>query len=207
MRIAYFGGTFDPPHHGHINLARQVLAGGWTDRVMFVPAFLPPHKRSDEISSFEHRLNMLKLMVAQNNKFEVSDIEADIAVRPSYTSAVLELLSQRFPQDRLQLLIGEDSLRQLHTWYDARQLVSNHELLIYPRGPKQRVTRAELLQHWNGEEADILLNSLLQMPFFDLSSSEIRKKVAKRENFAKMVSEDVIKYINYHGLYRDKEKQ
>lgn len=206
MRIAFFGGTFDPPHRGHVALAGQVLANGWSDRVMFVPAFVPPHKQTDAITPFEHRFNMLKLAVPAEDRFLVSDIESDAALNPSYTSEILDLLELRFPRARLQLLIGEDSLRQLHTWHDAHRLVAQREMLIYPRHPEDRVSRAELLRHWSGQEADILSGGLLQMPFFDISSTDIRNSAANGNEIDKMVGAEVADYINRHGLYRGKEK-
>ncbi|MDD5599158.1 MAG: nicotinate (nicotinamide) nucleotide adenylyltransferase [Victivallaceae bacterium] len=201
MRIAFFGGTFDPPHNGHLELARQILKQGRTDRVLFVPAYDPPHKPNIKISPFADRLAMLRLVTADEPDMIVSDIERRAGLRPSYSREIMKLLEKELPGVSLQLLLGGDSLAALHTWHDAKKIVAEYELLCCPRrgcGPD----RGKLSEYWTPKEIDILLQSVLQMPFFDISSTAVRKNIrngAEPEN----INKKVLKYITDKGLYRE----
>ena len=113
MKKAFYGGTFDPPHSGHVHLGRAVLENGSADEVMYVPAWHPPHKRNAEIAPYDDRLAMLKLAIRGEPGFSVSEIERDRG-GISFTIDTLRLLSDRFPEDEFFLLIGSDSLLQLH---------------------------------------------------------------------------------------------
>ena len=109
MKKAFYGGTFDPPHSGHIHLGRAVLENGYAQEVMFVPAWLPPHKQKLEIAPYEDRLAMLRIAVGEERRFTVSEIERERG-GISYTIDTLHLLARRFPGDEFLLLIGADSL-------------------------------------------------------------------------------------------------
>jgi len=199
MRIAFFGGTFDPPHNGHLELARHILKLGATDRVLFVPAYDPPHKLGQKISSFADRYAMLELLIADEPDIIISDIERRVALKPSYSVKILKLLEKEFPDDTLQLLIGGDSLAAFHTWYKAKELVAEYEIICYPR-KGYKVDRESLLKHWTSKEIDILLETILQMPFFDISSTSVRNNITDK-TITKNIKENVLKYIKYKGLY------
>ncbi|MFA6716553.1 MAG: adenylyltransferase/cytidyltransferase family protein, partial [Victivallaceae bacterium] len=92
MRIAFFGGTFDPPHNGHLELARYILKQEKTDRVLFVPAYDPPHKPNVKISPFADRLAMLQILTADEPEMIVSDIERRAGLKPSYSRKIMKLL-------------------------------------------------------------------------------------------------------------------
>ena len=206
MRIAFFGGTFDPPHIGHRELAGHILDGGITDLALFVPAFSPPHKIGKQITPFEHRLKMLELAVGDMRGVKISDIERRTARIPSYTIETMKDLQREFPDDHLQLLIGSDSLVQLHSWYQARELVDKWEIITYPRR-NELPSRDDLLTFWTPEETDILLKSVLKMPFFEISSTLTRKIMANAENTDNLINRNVKDYINAHGLYREQETE
>jgi nicotinate-nucleotide adenylyltransferase len=199
MRIAFFGGTFDPPHNGHIELARHILKLGISDRVLFVPTYDPPHKLDQKISSFADRYAMLELLIADDPEMMISDIEQRAKLKPSYSVKILNLLEKEFPDDTLQLLIGGDSLKAFHTWYKAREIVAQYEIICYPR-KGYKVDCESLLKHWTSKEIDILLESLLQMPFFDISSTSVRNNITDK-NVSKNVKENILKYIKNKGLY------
>ena len=199
MRIAFFGGTFDPPHNGHLELARMILKLGATDRVLFVPAYDPPHKLDQKISSYADRYAMLELLVADDADIMISDIECRAALKPSYSVKILNLLEKEFPGDTLQLLIGGDSLATLHTWYKAKELVARYKIICYPR-KGYKVDRESLLKHWTPKEIDILLESVLQMPFFDISSTSVRNDITDKI-IRKNIKENILKYIKNKGLY------
>lgn len=199
MRIAFFGGTFDPPHNGHLELARHILKLGVTDRVLFVPAYDPPHKLGQEISSFDDRYAMLELLIDDDPGIMISDIERRAALKPSYSVKILNLLEKEFPDDTLQLLIGGDSLDALHTWYKAKEIVAKYEIICYPRKGYE-IDRKSLLKHWTSKEIDILLKTILQMPFFDISSTSVRNNITDK-TITKNIKENILKYIKSKGLY------
>lgn len=202
MRIAYFGGTFDPPHCGHIELARQTITAGYTDKVIFAPAFSPPHKQCEEISSFTDRMAMLRLALSATGEpaFEVSDIEFKIGNSPSYTVDIMEELSRLFPSDRLQLLIGSDSLMLIHSWHRASEIINRWEILTYPR--KNVIPILGSMQPaMTAKQEEKLLANIINLPFFEISSSEIRKKIAKNENVDNILDMTVKQYIMEHQLY------
>ena len=202
MKTAFFGGTFDPVHAGHLALAREVLKQGRADRVLFVPAPSPPHKDSAEITPFEHRLNMVRLAVRDEAGFGWSDLERKRTGK-SYTIDTLTELSADGSFGEILLLIGSDSLRQLHLWFRAHDLVRDYGLIVYPR-PDEPVLRKELLEHWSAEETEKLLGSVMgSAPEFPVSSTQIRSLVKKNgvKSVSAFVSREVTDYIMENGLY------
>ena len=202
MKTAFFGGTFDPVHTGHLALAREVLKQGRADRVLFVPAPSPPHKDSAEITPFEHRLNMVRLAVRDEAGFGWSDLERKRTGK-SYTIDTLTELSADGSFGEILLLIGSDSLRQLHLWFRDHDLVRDYGLIVYPR-PDEPVLRKELLEHWSAEETEKLLGSVMgSAPEFPVSSTQIRSLVKKNgvKSVSAFVSREVTDYIMENGLY------
>lgn len=200
--IAVFGGTFDPPHKGHINLAENVLSSGAADEVVFVPAFKPPHKPDSPVSEFNVRLEMLKLATRGNDKFAVSDIESG-RKGPSFTFDTLDEFSKLHPRMAIKLLMGSDSLKLLHTWYRAVELVENWPLLVYPR-KGYLPHREELCLNWGNEVAEKLLGYILPVPFYDFSSTEIRDKILRGEDVSGLLDPDVCRYVLEKKTYNRK---
>ena len=205
MRIAFFGGTFDPPHNGHTGLAEQVIASGYTDKALFVPTFSPPHKFGQPVTPYSHRLAMLRLAVRNMPGVEISDIESRLGMVPSYTFDVMSALEREFPADRLQLMLGSDSLLQLHSWHMAGELIRRWEILTYPRSGEMPSV-ADLCKFWNADIAVKLVKTVMKLPFFEISSTEIRKRIAKNEKVGKLIYRDVEDYIINNGLYKSAEK-
>ncbi len=168
-----FGGTFDPVHKGHTDLARFVLERHIADRILFVPAPNPPHKTEQVISPYAVRRDLLKTALQGMAQTEISDIECERAGR-SYSIDTLNLLRKRYPDDRIMLLIGADSLASLHTWFHAEEIVKNYTVLTYPR-PGIHVNTEVLCRHWGKAETEKLISGILtDAPVFPYSSSEIR---------------------------------
>jgi nicotinate-nucleotide adenylyltransferase len=200
--IALFGGTFDPPHNGHVGLAEKVISSGAAGRIVFVPAFKPPHKPGAPVSEFKARLDMLKLATKGNDKFDVSDIESG-RTGPSFTFDTLGEFSKIRPDSEIKLLIGSDSLKLLHTWYRAEELVQNWSLLVYPR-TGFLPSREELCLNWGMEVAERLLGYILPMPFYDFSSTDTRDKISRGEDVCGLLDPDVYRYIIKNGIYNRK---
>lgn len=203
MKIAVFGGTFDPVHLGHLGLARAVLHSETVDEVLFLPSYHPPHKAGEGISPFEMRVEMLRLAIAGEPGFQISLMEQERSGK-SFTLDTLHLLSAQHPENELFLLIGSDSLRQLHTWSRAHELVARYGILVYPR-TGEMAEREELLKHWTSQEADRLLNSVLcHLNYWDYASSEIRALFAagRAGDAAQFLHPSVWQYLMKTKLYK-----
>lgn len=200
MNIAVFGGTFDPVHNGHLNLARFILKSGRADRILFLPAFLPPHKDRRPITDYSVRRAMLADAVAGQPGFEISDLEAERAGK-SYTIDTLDILSKRLPDDSLYWIIGSDSLNQLHLWRDARRLVEQYRFLSYPRPDDP--PRWELLRAiWPPEQLRRLRNGYLEdAPLFPEASSAVRADVAAGRDVSGKVPPSTLNRIRALRLY------
>lgn len=202
MKTALFGGTFDPVHNGHLALAREVLACGAAERVIFMPAPNPPHKTDRRITPFPIRWEMLTLALDGEKGMELSDAEKYRSGR-SYTIDTLNQVSKFYPDDDILLLIGSDSLRQLHTWRQPRELVARFGIISYPRNG-ETVSRGELLRHWSEPEADLLLRTVLtSVPRFPVSSTEIRElfRAGRQKDAELFLSPAVANYIEKNKVY------
>ncbi len=189
-RIGVFGGTFDPPHVGHLALAEWARDELRLDRVLFVPAARPPHKRHRRISAAADRVAMTRRAVRGNAGFGVSTIE----VRrrgPSYTVDTLRALSRRHPGAALFLLVGEDSLREFHTWHAPEEILRIAKLVVAGRpGARARrglVPRARIVRLGN--------------PVLDVSSSTLRRRARSGRSVRYFVPDAVARYITAHRLY------
>lgn len=199
---ACFGGTFDPPHLGHLHLAKAVIRHGLAGRVLFIPALTPPHK-SEVMTPFADRLEMVKRMIAGLPGLSVSEIENNgNPQNPSYTILTLEALQALRPDEQMVLLIGADSLEQLHTWHRAADL-TEWPMIVYPR-PGFVLTFENLSTHWPLETAQKLLESLHpELEMTDISSTQIRKNWAEDpKKVAPFLSGPVLSFALDHNLYR-----
>ena len=201
---AFFGGSFDPPHTGHLAVARGALKSGLCQHVLWVPAFAPPHKLNARRAPFADRMAMVELLIKNESAMSVSDIEAQIAKKPSYTIDILLELESK-SHTRPALLIGADSLLQLHTWHRAKELAEKWQILTYPRKTSP-VTLDALQTHWSREIAGKLFSGVIPGKFFEISSTEIRNSMEKNAltGNIKCMTENIPEigdYIIRHRLY------
>ena len=203
-RIAFLGGAFDPPHPGHEMLARRVLELGLTDLVLWVPSWAPPHKVVGRMSDYSHRFAMAKIAAGGIAGCEVSDIEARKCFDPSYSYKILDALQSEYPDAELQLLIGQDSLEQLHTWFCARELAARYSILAFPRKSSSNENTALQLPEdfWGRELAEKLQQSLIPGEYVEISSTNLRKELANHANVEHIINRNVLQYIEKNGLYR-----
>jgi len=191
LRIGIFGGTFDPIHLGHLivaEIARCLLS---LDRVLFVPAGIPPHKGSAS-SDPDHRLRMTDLATRDNPAFEVSDLE----VRrdgPSYTVETLRALRERSPEGTLHyLLMGADSARDLESWKEHRILLEEATVVVLSRSGVRSADLPERVER---------RAKVLSTPVIEISSSDIRRRVREGGSIRYLVTDPVERYVRSEGLY------
>lgn len=204
-RIAFFGGAFDPPHCGHEMLARKALSLQLTDMVLWVPSWAPPHKTAGRMSDYHHRLAMVEIVAGKIPGCKVSDIESRKQFDPSYSYKVMNALQEEYPDAELQLLIGEDSLTSLHTWYSARELVEKYPVIAFPRKsdtPEKSAVSLIPVDFWGVIQAEKLQKSLIKGEYVEISSTNLRKELAKNENMHHIINAELLEYIKKHGLYR-----
>ncbi len=193
MHLGVFGGTFDPPHIGHLIIAQEALHQARLDRVIFMPALVPPHKPAAEITPFPLRLAMVRAAIGTNAAFVVSDLEARLP-SPSYTVDTLRaLLEESEGMDRLSLIVGSDSLLDLPTWRSPEEVVRLARLVVYPRaGAPLSAASKEL-------SAGAIV---LDVPEIPLSSTMLRRWASEGRNLRYWLPEPVHEMVMAHSLYR-----
>jgi len=197
-RIGVLGGTFDPPHVGHLWLAALAADHLDLDRVLFMPAAQPPHKGGRLISKGTDRLLMTRLAIHTDPTFELSALEME-RPGPSYTiDSVLEL-KRLYPDSQPFLLMAADSLAQIDTWREPDRLLDEIEWAVGPRVGTQLPDPSALEDRF-GDRAPRI--HLLSGPSLDVSSSEVRRRVAAGHTIRYLVPREVEELIIDRKLYR-----
>jgi len=189
IKLGIFGGTFDPPHIGHLIVAQDAWAALGLDRVIFVPAASPPHKLRSGITPPALRLEMLKAAVAGDPRFEVDDLELRRA-GPSYTVDTLRELRARYPAASLFFLLGSDQFRELRSWREPDEIARLARLVVLSRGGAESEGPSEF-PHLR-----------LRVTRIDLSATEIRARVAAGEPIRYLVPDGVAEIVSRAKLYR-----
>jgi len=200
MKVGLFGGTFDPIHIGHINLANSLINKKFIDQIIFVPAAKPPHKPDNPITEFYHRHKMVELAIKGFSYFSVSNLEKKRLPLPSYTYDTVKEFQKLYPDDKLFLIIGEDSLLQIHTWYKSKEIINCCDLLIYPR-TNENSSIEKLEAFWNKTDAKKLFASLVNLKLYKVSSTQIRESLKSGYNKNNFLSKAVSEYIKENNLY------
>jgi nicotinate-nucleotide adenylyltransferase len=204
MKIAILGGTFDPIHNGHLAAAQSVAITFQVDEVHFVPAFSPPHKHVQQITSPFHRFAMVALATSPIDRFRTSTIEVD-ALEKRYTVQTLEAMKRSYPGAQLLFIIGTDMYQELESWKDYRKLFELAHLAIVNRpgfsfredlAPFQVVTEIEAVP-LPAEPA------VFYLPFVEqpISSTEIRDDRRRGFQISQWLPPMVWNYIEKHKLY------
>jgi nicotinate-nucleotide adenylyltransferase len=198
-RIGVLGGTFDPPHVGHLWLGALAADAFDLDRVLFVPAAQPPHKRGQVVTRATDRLLMTRMAIAADPAFELCGIELE-RPGPSYTIDTIAELEQLYgPETTLYLVMAADSLNTIDTWREPDALLARIEWVVGPR-PGNPMPEPTALEARFGETASRI--HLLDGPSLDVSSSEIRRRVAAGHTIRYLVPRSVEELIRERGLYR-----
>jgi nicotinate-nucleotide adenylyltransferase len=186
VRLGLFGGTFDPPHLGHLIAAQEAWSALQLDRLLWMPARHPPHKKVEQVSSPRIRVELLEAAVAGDRRFSVSELEVR-RPGPSYTVDTLRALREEYPEAGLYLLLGADQYRDLDSWREPEEIRRLAGIGVFARAgedprPAAGVTR-------------------IRIPRVDISATEIRRRVASGEPIRYLVPLSVERLIVEHGLY------
>lgn len=197
MKFGILGGTFDPPHLGHLELARAAQAHLNLDVVMFVPAFRNPHKSKRAVlASPRHRLKMVATMLEDEAKMLVSDVEISRG-GPSYMVDTLADLQHAMPGD-YWLILGSDNLARIMEWYQVDQLLRTTRLAVATRPGAEFEEKIDRMSSMVQRQLDIL-----PMEPLAISATEIRADLAKGQLPEGILHPRVQSYIQEHGLYQD----
>ena len=201
MKIGILGGTFDPIHYAHLLLAETARETLGLDRVIFIPAAVPPHKRSRKITDGRIRAAMVRAAIAGFPEYDISTFELDSG-GVSYTVETLRYLRTSFPGDRLFLIVGTDTLCDIPNWYKPREVCRLASIAAAERPGGAPADYAPLASFVPPARLARLSKLVVPMPLLDISSTEIRRRVARGESIRFLTPEKVVRLIRKHGLYR-----
>ena len=200
MKLGVFGGTFDPIHVGHLIIAQEAAVEVGLDRVLFVPAGQPWLKAGTRVSEARHRLEMTRLAVALNDRFDVSTVEID-RPGPTYTADTLEELQRGMSAyDSLHFILGMDALENLHRWSRPERLFDLCTLVALARPGNEHVDLQSLEEVRAGASGSV---AVVHGPGIGISAAEIRRRVAQGLPITHWVPSPVEEYIYENGLYQE----
>ena len=197
MKLGIFGGTFNPPHIGHMILAETAADALGLDRIFFVPAADPPHKIGQPRASVEHRVEMVTRATAGNPRFELSRVDID-RPGPHYTVDMVAIFARENPGAEIFFLMGSDSLRDLLTWHRPAELVAACNIVVMSRPvtpPDMDTLTAEI---------PLLKERLISIgsPEIEISSTNIIARIQNGQSVRYRLQENIREYILEHGLYQ-----
>ncbi len=198
-RLGILGGTFDPPHLAHLRVAEEIREAFSLDKVVFIPAGFPPHKKEGSYSPFNHRWYMVNLSIKGNPYFFALDLEKE--EKPSYTLNTLKKLKILYPQTELFFIMGPDAFFSIHTWWRWRELPdwANFIVLMKREGPLKPEDFELRAGKLFGEKAKAFF--FFENTPMGISSSMIRRLVKEKKSIKYLVVPEVEAYIKKEGLY------
>lgn len=197
-RLGIIGGTFDPPHYGHLVLAENGRLQLDLDQVLFVPAAQPPHKPEQPITAACHRVAMVKSAIADNVAFQLSRVDLDRA-GPNFTVDMLGIFREAHPQASFFFLMGGDSLAEFLSWRDPAGIVQQAHLGVMKR-PGWEADVATLEEQLPGIGERL---AWLDTPYLKISGTDLRRRVREGLPIRYLVPQAVRRYVAEHGLYRE----
>ena len=191
MKICLFGGTFDPPHIGHLLIAQTIYEAENFDKILFIPAYTPPHKNG--VTPMKHRIKMVKIAISDNPNFEYSDVDI-VRKGISYTIDSIIDIKRKYEltDDEIYFLIGSDSLIDFKNWKNPKEILDECNVIVAIRPG----FRPSDIPYWILQRVHFA-----NIPRFELSSSKIRSRWVKDLTIRYMVTLPIWEYINKNGLY------
>jgi nicotinate-nucleotide adenylyltransferase len=190
-RIGIYSGSFNPIHTGHQKLAEYLIEYQIVDEVWFIVSPCNPLKRQEEVIDEYIRLDMLMLAIKDQKNFKASDIEFTMPV-PSYSIDTLHELTSIYPTFQFLLIIGSDNALAFNQWKDFKQILDEYPVLVYPRHSYDFELVSGIYPQMQ----------LLQSPYFDISSTEIRQFIVQKKDVSKWLHPSVYQFIIENNLYR-----
>ncbi len=194
MKLCIFSGTFNPIHNAHLKMAEYVLSHYGFDKIIFIPAYKPPHKEYDT-SMCIHRFNMVKLAIQNNPHFEISDTEYKNEGKSYSYLTALELHKQYNIDGKIHFIIGTDAFKQIESWYETEKFKNLVDFIVFVR--ENETVNLDWLKA-KGYSFEIA-----GMPFTDISSTHIRERIAQGISINALVTKNVEDYIYKNGLYKN----
>jgi len=218
MRIGIFGGTFNPVHKGHVIAAEAIYKAFELDTCIWVPSNLPPHKDEEGLENALHRLKMVELATQPYRYYDVSDVEIQ-RKGPSYTLDTINYFSEKNLKAKLFLLLGTDAFLLMRSWKNPIQILEKVNVIIMYRPGKgtweEQIRQIGLYIRTNldkeyrySEENECFSHLFLKtiylkkIPALDVSSTEIREKLARDENVDQWINPDILQYIQAYHLFK-----
>jgi len=197
MRIGIFGGTFDPPHNGHLILASEMYAQLSLDLLLWVLTPVPPHKLSIPVSSVETRKKLVLKAIEGDASFQLSTAEID-RPGPHYSVDTVKILKKQYPKDDLFFMIGGDSLNHLPTWFNPKELIDFCTGFGVMRRPEDDIDMELLEQELPGIRGKV---HFIEAPLLQISSSDIRYRIANKKPIRYYLPEAVYRLIIENNWY------
>jgi len=198
QRIGILGGTFDPPHIGHLILGEYSIDALDLTHLLFVPAADPPHKQNRAKTPITHRLAMLKLAIEGNPRFDLSHIDLD-RPGPHYSLDTVKIAGTQFPGAELFFVMGGDSLRDLPKWHRPQELIALCKLAVMRR-PGDNLDPGMHRAVLPGLERRVVM---MDTPVLEISSTEIVNRLRHGQSVRYLVPDNVLSYIAEYGVYTD----
>ncbi len=196
MNVGIFGGTFDPPHIGHLIVADQALHQLDLDEIWFCPVGQPPHKHNGDLTPAHHRVHMTRLAISDHERFRLSTLDVD-RPPPHYTSGLLRALRQAFPDHHWTFIMGADALMDLPNWQEPRYILDVADVAV--------ALRPDVMLDLSVVEAALPTIRArvrwIRTPLLDVSSSELRRMVQGGASLRYLVPKPVEAYVAQAGLY------
>ena len=193
MKVCLFGGTFDPPHLGHLIIAQTIFEAENFDQIVFIPAYQPPHKKGLKISPVDQRLEMLNIAIKENPNFIMSDLEIQRKGLSYSIETIMDYKKQNNIKSKdLFYLMGSDSLKQFKKWKEPKMIINESRVIVAIRPG----FRPSDIPNW------ILAKiQFASIPRIEISSTTIRDRWSEDKTIRYMVTESVWQYINKNKLY------
>jgi nicotinate-nucleotide adenylyltransferase len=195
-RVGILGGTFDPPHIGHLILAEYARGTLDFERLLFVPAADPPHKQDEHKAAIEHRLAMLKFAIADNPHFEISRADID-RPGPHYSVDMVRVIGEEYPDAELYFVMGGDSLTDLPHWHRPAEFIQQCKLAVMRR-PDENVHAGMHDAVLPGLSERVVM---IDAPLVGISSTLIAERVGQGQSIRYLVPDSVLSYIVQNRLY------
>lgn len=199
IKIAVFGGTFNPVHNGHIHIAKEFLRSLNCDKMIIIPTKTPPHKKAHDLASGADRLNMCKLAFDFDKRIEVSGMEIN-RDGPSYTSCTLRELKELYPNSTLYFIMGTDMLITIEQWYNYKEIFALAVLCAGSRDKNEYEKLKEYAEKLEKDGANVIIEDI--KPII-ISSTQIRRRLSTGRDTENMLPDKVYNYIKRKGLYNN----